>query len=58
MKTRCDHTQDQSWWEYDAQGIPLVRVCEQCVDEQLARFRPDILEGYNQSDVDEPIEEE
>ena len=47
-----------SWWEYDAQGIPLCRVCDACVEEKLSHYRPEILTGYNQSDVDEPIEED
>ncbi len=45
-----------SWWTYDAKGIPLVRVCDRCEREKLARYRPEILTGYVQSDVDEPIE--
>ena len=55
---RCTHTRDESWWEHDAQGIPLARVCTRCVDAQLAKYRPEILTGYDQSDVDEPIEPE
>jgi hypothetical protein len=47
---------EPSWWEHDAQGIPLCRVCDRCRDEKLARYRPEILTGYDQSDVDEPIE--
>lgn len=51
------HTKDDgSWWEYDAQGIPLCRVCDKCADEKLSRYRPEILTGYTQADVDEPIE--
>jgi hypothetical protein len=46
------------WWVHDAQGIELARVCAACRDEKLSRFRPEILTGYNQSDVDEPIEPE
>jgi len=46
-----------SWWEYDYQGIELAKVCDRCVKFRLAQYRPEILEGYNQSDVDEPIEE-
>ncbi len=46
-----------SWWEHDAQGIPLTRVCDRCVDLRLSRYRPEILTGYTQADVDEPIEE-
>lgn len=49
---------ESSWWEYDAQGIPLCRVCTLCRDEKLSRYRPEILSGYNQSDVDEPIDAE
>ena len=47
-----------SWWEFDAQGIPLAKVCEVCRAKKLARYRPEILSGYTQADVDEPIEEE
>lgn len=47
---------DDSYWEYDAQGIPLCRVCHICVDEKLSKYRPEILSGYSQSDIDERIE--
>jgi hypothetical protein len=46
----------QSWAEYDAQGIYLCRVCDDCRDAKLSRYRPEILRGYTQADVDEPIE--
>jgi hypothetical protein len=49
---------EQSWWEHDAQGIPLCRVCGECVDDKLSRYRPEILTGYTQADVDEAIEED
>ena len=49
---------EPSWWEYDAQRIPLCRVCERCVDAKLSTYRPEILTGYTQADVDEPIEPE
>ena len=49
----------ESWWrEYDAQGIYLCRVCDECCEVKLSRYRPEILRGYNQLDVDEPIEGE
>lgn len=51
-----NHTKDNSWWEYDAQNIPLVQVCDVCIDKKLAQYRPEILTGYTQADVDEPIE--
>lgn len=49
---------DGSWWANDAQGIPLCRVCDRCEARKLARYRPEILSGYDQSDVDEPIDAE
>ena len=47
-----------SWWAHDAQGIPLCRVCSICETAKLARYRPEILTGYSQADVDEPIDED
>ena len=59
MHKRCGcEGEDDSWWENDAQGIPLCRVCDLCKEEKLSKYRPEILTGYDQSDVDEPIEEE
>lgn len=46
-----------SWWESDARGIPLARVCETCVDKVLARYRPDVLNNPNY-EADEPIDED
>lgn len=60
MTDSCQfHTKtDGSYWEYDAQGIPLARVCDHCRAAKLARYRPEILSGYTQADIDEPIDEE
>jgi hypothetical protein len=52
----CDR--GKSWWEYDAQGIALDRVCDKCRTAKLSKYRPEILTGYSQADVDEPIDEE
>lgn len=49
-------SKESSWWATDAQGIELARVCGSCEKEKLAGYRPEILTGYDQSDVDEPIE--
>ena len=49
---------DESWWAHDAQNIPLARVCKICVHAKLSKYRPEILTGYTQADVDEPIEDE
>lgn len=46
------------WWKSDAQGIPLCRVCDDCIDEKLSVYRPEILSGYDQGDVDERIEDD
>lgn len=51
------HTKgDGSWWENDARGIPLCRVCDECRKQKLSKYRPEILSGYDQSDVNEPID--
>jgi hypothetical protein len=55
---RHEHTREESWPEFDAQGIYLCRVCDVCRAAKLAGYRPEILTGYTQADVDEPIEEE
>jgi hypothetical protein len=47
---------DGSWWVHDAQGIELCRVCARCERTKLSRYRLEILTGYDQHDVDEPIE--
>jgi len=62
----CPHKKNQcpcgsgkeSWWENDAQGIPLERVCPDCKEQKLSKYRSIILTGYTQADVDEPIEPE
>ena len=51
-------SRDISWWEFDAQGIPLCRVCMTCREFKLGQYRPEILSGYDQHDVNEPIEGE
>jgi len=58
MLNSCkNHTKyDGSWWETDSRGIPLCRVCKLCKAEKLKGYRPEILNGYSQADVDEPIE--
>jgi hypothetical protein len=43
--------------EYDARGIYLTRVCEQCQAEKLSHFRPDVLTDPDYP-TDEPIEED
>lgn len=50
------HTKhDGSWWEHDARGIPLCRVCDTCRREKLSHYRPEVLTD-SQYEADEPIE--
>lgn len=44
-----------SWWEYDARGIPLARVCTSCKREKLSRYRPEVLSNPNYY-CDEPMD--
>lgn len=46
-----------SWWENDARGIPLARVCEDCMESRLKGFRLDVLSNPNYETI-EPIEAE
>ena len=47
----------ESWWENDARGIPLARVCVNCKKEKLSRYRPDVLSDSSYW-ADEVIEAE
>jgi hypothetical protein len=47
----------ESWWENDARGIPLARVCVKCKREKFSRYRPDVLSNPNYA-ADEQIEED
>ena len=46
-----------SWEEYDARGIYLCRVCDDCVEQKLSKYRPEVLSNPNYS-ASEPIEED
>lgn len=41
---------------YDAQRIYLCRVCEKCEAQKLEQYPAWVINGYDQSDIDEPIE--
>jgi hypothetical protein len=46
-----------SWWEHDARGIPLTRVCPNCKTDRMMRYRTAVL--INPSyEADEQIEED
>ena len=53
----CTHEGEGSWWEYDARGLPLCRVCEKCEEVKLSAYRKDVLTDSNYW-VDEPIDED
>lgn len=55
MKCATVHTRENSWWEHDARGIPLGRVCDDCEEAFLAKYRPEVLTDSNY-DADEAIE--
>ena len=44
-----------SWWENDARGIPLARVCVECKTDRLKKYKPNVLTNSNYH-ADEPIE--
>jgi hypothetical protein len=53
------HTKyDGSWWENDARGIPLARVCNECIKVKLAKYRPEVLTDSNYDLMDCPLDED
>ena len=46
-----------SYWENDARGIPLARVCDKCAEEKLSHYRPEALTNSNY-ETDEPIDDD
>ena len=43
------------YWKYDARGIPLAKVCNECAAHKLSKFRADVLSNGNYQ-ADEAIE--
>jgi len=52
----CESGKD-SWWNNDARGIPLCRTCDDCHDEKMAKYRPDVLTDSNYW-TDEAVDED
>lgn len=46
---------EPSWRLYDARGIYCCRVCDQCVEEKQACYRPEIFTNPSY-ECDEPID--
>jgi hypothetical protein len=55
MKSCPCGSEKNSWWENDARGIPLARVCVECREKKLNKFRPEVLTNSNYH-ADEPVE--
>ena len=55
----CEHGQheEEAYWEDDARGIPLCKVCDACRAERLNMYRPEVLWNPNYT-ADEDIEPE
>jgi hypothetical protein len=52
------HTKENSWWMKDAKGIPLCRVCSDCIKAAQSTYRPEVLgiTGKYEDVVEEQIE--
>lgn len=48
---------EPSYWENDARGIPLAKVCDKCREQKLSGYRPEVLTDSSYH-ADEPIEPE
>lgn len=44
----CNHTNANSFWEYDNRGIPLVRVCNRCRKDRLSKYSATVLDEEQQ----------
>ncbi len=54
---RQTHTKQNSWWMNDARGIPLCRVCDECIAAAKKTYKPEVLgEGRYEDAVEEPVE--
>ena len=50
-------SQKDSWWLRDARGIECCRVCEDCEEERMKQYRPEIFTDPSY-EAEEPIEPE
>jgi len=53
----CQHVGQETWWEADARGIPLCKVCTKCRAVKLGTYRQDVRHDPNYN-CDEAIEEQ
>jgi len=47
-----------SHWEFDARGIPTARVCPDCREKKLSKFRPEVLTNPNYDLMGETLDED
>jgi hypothetical protein len=56
---KARHDKQNSWWLNDAKGIPVSRVCDECVNAVKAGYAPEVFGGGHYEDVvEETIEPE
>jgi hypothetical protein len=55
-----EHHKQNSWWMNDARGIPLRRVCEDCIRAAKSMYAPEVLgeRGNYEDVVEEQIEDD
>lgn len=56
---RQGHTKENSWWLNDAKGLPLSRVCDECLETVRGCYAPEVLgdQGRYEDVVEEPVDE-
>lgn len=57
---KMSHDKQNSWWMNDAKGIPLSRVCDECLEHVEAQYAPEVLgiSGRYEDVVEDRIEED
>ena len=57
---KTTHNKENSWWMNDARGIPLSRVCDDCIAVVKTQYKPEVLgEGGRYEDaIEEQIEDD
>jgi hypothetical protein len=51
------HDKTNSFWLNDAKGIPVSRVCDDCIQTVKSNYHPEVFgEGRYEDVVEEPIE--
>ena len=53
----CTHEGQYAWFEYDARGIPLCKVCDKCKTVKLSTYRPEVLTDAQYDLMGETLEE-